>query len=158
MGHTEERTFIAIKPDAVIRGLTSTIIKRFEDKGYKIIGLKMLMVSKEQAAQHYAEHFGKPFYDRLIKYIQSGPIVAMVLQGYNVIKGARQLMGATDPAEAQVGTIRADFAQLKEYNSVHGSDCPESAEREIAIYFKPEELCTNWKNMTELVTEKEDLT
>ena len=158
MGHTEERTFIAIKPDAVIRGLTSAIIKRFEDKGYKIIGLKMLMVSKEQAAQHYAEHFGKPFYDRLIKYIQSGPIVAMVLQGYNVIKGARQLMGATDPAEAQVGTIRADFAQLKEYNSVHGSDCPESAAREIAIYFKPEELCTNWKNMTELVTEKEDLT
>lgn len=157
MGHTEERTFIAIKPDAVIRGLTSTIIKRFEDKGYKIIGLKMLMVSKEQAAQHYAEHFGKPFYNRLIKYIQSGPIVAMVLQGYNVIKGARQLMGATDPAEAQVGTIRADFAQLKEYNSVHGSDCPESAAREIAIYFKPEELCTNWKNMTELVTEKEDL-
>ena len=157
MGHTEERTFIAIKPDAVIRGLTSTILKRFEDKGYKIIGLKMLMVTKEQAAQHYAEHYGKPFYDRLIKYIQSGPIVAMVLQGYNVIKGARQLMGATDPAEAQVGTIRADFAQLKEYNSVHGSDSAESAAREIAIYFKPEELCTDWKNMTDLVPEREDL-
>ncbi len=157
MGHKEERTFIAIKPDAVLRGLTSTIIKRFEDKGYKIIGLKMLMVTPEQAAKHYAEHYGKPFYGQLIKYITSGPIVAMVLQGYNVIKGARQLMGATDPAEAQVGTIRADFAQLKEYNSVHGSDCAESAEREIAIYFTPDELCTDWKNMTEIVTEKEDL-
>ncbi len=157
MGHTEERTFVAIKPDAVIRGLTSVILKRFEDKGYKIIGLKMLMVTPEQAAKHYAEHYGKPFYDRLIRYITSGPIVAMVLQGYGVINGARQLMGATDPAEAQVGTIRADFAQLKEYNVVHGSDCVESAEREIAIYFKPEELCIDWKNMTELVTEKEDL-
>ncbi len=157
MMHNEERTFIAIKPDGVIRGLTSTIIKRFEDKGYKIIGLKMLMVTNEMAAKHYEEHYGKPFYNRLIKYITSGPIVAMVIQGYNVIKGARQLMGATDPADAQVGTIRADFAQLKEYNVVHGSDCAESAEREIAIYFKPEELCTEWKNMAEIVTEKEDL-
>ena len=157
MVHSEERTFIAIKPDGVIRGLTSTIIKRFEDKGYKIIGLKMLMVPPEMAAKHYEEHYGKPFYNRLIKYITSGPIVAMVIQGYNVIKGSRQLMGATEPAEAQVGTIRADFAQLKEYNVVHGSDSAESAEREIAIYFKPEELCTDWKNMAEIVTEKEDL-
>ena len=108
--HTEERTFIAVKPDGVQRGLIGEVIKRFEAKGFKVIGLKMLNVSSEQAAAHYAEHFGKPFYPRLIQYIQSGPIVAMVIQGYNAVAGARHLMGSTDPNQAEVGTIRADFA------------------------------------------------
>ena len=137
---TKERTFVAVKPDGVQRELVGEIIKRFETKGYKITALKMLQVTNEQAKAHYAEHEGKPFYPRLIRYIQSGPIVAMVVEGYNAVAGVRHLMGSTDPDKAEVGTIRADFAEVMEYNVVHGSDSPESAEREIAIYFKPEEL------------------
>ena len=154
--HTEERTFIAVKPDGVQRGLIGEILRRFETKGYKIIGLKMLQVTDAQAKAHYAEHEGKPFYPRLIRYIQSGPIVAIALQGYNVVAGARHLMGATDPNKAEVGTIRADFAQVMEYNIVHGSDSIESAERELAIYFKPEELIEGGKCMSELVVESLD--
>ena len=136
----EQRTFIAVKPDGVKRGLVGEIIKRFETKGFKLIGLKMLDVTPELAEQHYGEHKGKPFYPRLIEYIQSGPIVAMVWKGYDVILGARHLMGATKPLEAQVGTIRADFALVKEYNVVHGSDSVESAEREIKLWFKDDEI------------------
>lgn len=154
--HTEERTFIAVKPDAVQRGLIGEIIKRFETKGYKIIGLKMLQVSDEQAKAHYAEHEGKPFYPRLIRYIQSGPIVAMVVQGYGAVAGARHMMGCTDPLKADMGTIRADFAQVMEYNVVHGSDSIESAEREIAIYFNENELFPEGKCMSELVIESLD--
>ena len=154
--HTEQRTFIAVKPDGVRRGLVGEIIRRFEQKGYKLIAMKMLDVTREQAEKHYAEHKGKPFYERLIEYIQSGPIVAMVWKGYNVIAGSRQLMGVTNPQEAQVGTIRADFALVKEYNVVHGSDCPESAEREIAIYFADDEICDEYDNMAEIVIEKLD--
>lgn len=154
--HTEERTFIAVKPDAVQRGLIGEIVKRFETKGYKVIGLKMLRVSDEQAKAHYAEHEGKPFYPRLIRYIQSGPIVAMVIQGYGVVAGARHMMGCTDPNKADMGTIRADFAQVMEYNVVHGSDSPESAEREIAIYFNENELFPDGKCMSELVVESLD--
>lgn len=150
---SEQRTFIAVKPDGVKRGLTGEIIKRFENKGFKLIGLKMLNVAPELAEQHYAEHKGKPFYPRLIKYIQSGPVIAMVWKGHDVIAGARQLMGATSPLDAQVGTIRADFALVKEYNVVHGSDSAESAEREIALYFKTEELCDDYDNMAEKVIE-----
>lgn len=152
----EERTFIAVKPDGVKRGLVGEIIKRFEQKGFKLIGLKMLDVTPEMAEKHYGEHKGKPFYERLIEYIQSGPIVAMVWKGYDVIHGSRMIMGATKPNEAQAGTIRADFALVKEYNVVHGSDCPESAEREIAIYFKENELCDEYDNMAEIVIEKID--
>lgn len=154
--HTEERTFIAVKPDGVQRGLTGEIIKRFESKGYKVIGLKMLQVSDEQAKAHYAEHEGKPFYPRLIRYIKSGPIVAMVIQGYNAVAGARHLMGSTDPDKAEVGTIRADFAQVMEYNIVHGSDSVASAQREIAIYFNEDELLPGSKSMSELVIESLD--
>ena len=154
--HTEERTFIAVKPDAVQRGLIGEIVKRFETKGYKVIGLKMIRVSDEQAKAHYAEHEGKPFYPRLIRYIQSGPIVAMVIQGYGVVAGARHMMGCTDPNKADMGTIRADFAQVMEYNVVHGSDSPESAEREIAIYFNENELFPEAKCMSELVIESLD--
>ncbi len=154
--HTEERTFIAVKPDGVRRGLIGEVLRRFEAKGYKVIGLKMLQVTNEQAAAHYAEHEGKPFYPRLIRYIQSGPIVAIALKGYNVVAGARHMMGATDPDKAEVGTMRADFAQVKEYNIVHGSDSVESAERELAIYFRPEELFEGAKSMSELVVESLD--
>ena len=154
--HTEERTFVALKPDGVQRGLVGEVIKRFESKGYRIVGLKMIQVSPEQAKAHYAEHEGKPFYPRLIRYIQSGPIVGMVVEGYNAVDGVRHLMGATDPNKAEVGTIRADFAQVMEYNVVHGSDSVESAKREISIYFKEEELFSTAKSMSELVIESLD--
>ena len=153
----EERTFVAIKPDGVKRGIIGKIISRFEDKGFKIVGMKLLQVTPEMAAEHYAEHVGKPFYPRLIRYIQSGPVVAMVLEGYNAVQAARHLMGKTNPNEAEVGTIRSDFAMVMEYNVVHGSDSVESAKREIDIYFKPEELCENYKNMSELVVEDLDV-
>ncbi len=154
--HKEERTFVAVKPDGVRRGLVGEVLKRFETKGYKIIGLKMLQVSSELAAAHYAEHEGKPFYPRLLRYIQSGPVVAIALRGYNVVAGVRHLMGATDPNKAEVGTMRADFAQVMEYNIVHGSDSVESAERELALYFRPEELIEGAKSMAELVVESLD--
>lgn len=146
-----ERTFIAIKPDGVKRNLIGKIITRFEEKGYKIIGLKLLQATEEMAAKHYAEHYGKPFYPRLVRYITSGPIVAMVVEGINVIAESRKLMGKTRPEEAEVGTIRFDYALCQEYNIVHGSDSPKSAEREIAIYFKEEELCPNWSTMLEMI-------
>ena len=147
-----ERTFVAIKPEAVKRGLTGEIIKRFEAKGLKVVALKLINVSKEQAQAHYAEHEGKSFYDRLIRYIQSGPVVAMVLEGEDAVLAARHLMGKTKPNEAEVGTIRADFAQSMDYNAVHGSDGVESAKREISIYFSPEEIC-EYKNAFELSLE-----
>ena len=146
-----ERTFIAIKPDGVKRNLIGRIITRFEEKGYKIIGLKLLLPTEEMAAKHYEEHKGKPFYPRLIKYITSGPIVAMVVEGPNVIAEARRMMGSTKPEEAEAGTIRFEYAICQEYNIIHGSDCQASAEREIAIYFKEEELCPNWNTMLEMI-------
>ena len=146
-----ERTFIAIKPDGVKRNLIGKIVTRFEEKGYKLIGLKLLQATEEMAAQHYAEHYGKPFYPRLVSYITSGPIVAMVVEGPNVIAESRKLMGKTRPEEAEVGTIRFDYALSQEYNIIHGSDCTASAEREIAIYFKEEEICSNWTTMLEMI-------
>ena len=150
---TTERTFIAVKPDGVKRGLIGEILKRFETKGYRIIGLKMLQVSPEQAAAHYAEHVGKPFYDGLVKFITSAPIVAIALEGDDVVAQARRIMGATDPNKAEIGTIRADFGQAMNRNIVHGSDSVESAERELAVYFKPEELMTGAKNSFDYVIE-----
>jgi len=140
MAEKFERTFVALKPDAVSRGLVGEIISRFEKRGFKIIAMKLLHPTMAHAEQHYAEHVGKPFYNNLINFITEGPIVAMVLEGVNVIDIARKMMGATDPQQAAPGSIRFDFAQIKECNVVHGSDSPESAEREIAIYFKPEEI------------------
>ena len=148
----KEMTFIAIKPDAVQRALIGRIIARIEEKGYKIVALKMLQVTKEQAAAHYAEHVGKPFYPSLVKFIMSAPIVAMVVEGEDAILGMRQIMGKTNPSNADVGTIRGDFSPEMSYNVIHGSDGPESAEREIAIYFKTEEIC-EWKTMFEIVKE-----
>ena len=148
-----ERTFVAIKPDGVQRELVGEIIKRFERKGYKLAALKMIQVTDEQAKSHYAEHEGKPFYPGLIKYIQSGPIVAMVLEGVNAVAGVRHLMGATDPDKAEVGTIRADFAQVMGNNVVHGSDSVASAEREIKIYFNENEIFGNRKSGSQLAIE-----
>lgn len=149
-----ERTFIAIKPDGVKRNLIGRIITRFEEKGYKIIGLKLLQPTIELAEKHYEEHKGKPFYPRLIEYITSGPIVAMVIQGPNVIAESRRMMGSTKPEEAEAGTIRFEYAISKEYNIIHGSDSPQSAEREIKIYFKEEELCPNWTTMLEMIMDE----
>ena len=149
----KERTFIAIKPDGVKRGLMGEVIRRFELKGLKITGMKMLNVTDEQAKKHYGEHEGKPFYPGLISYIQSGPIVALVVEGENAIATCRQLMGKTNPNDADVGTIRADLSLIMSNNTVHGSDGPESAEREISIYFDESEICSNYKNMTELIAE-----
>lgn len=148
-----EKTFVAIKPDGVKRGLIGKIISRFEDKSYKIVAMKMMNVSAEIAAKHYEEHYGKPFYPKLINFITSGPIVAMVIEGRNAIKGVRHIVGATNPDEADVGSIRADFSSFSTTNLVHASDCPNSAQREINLYFKENEICNNYQNMFELVVE-----
>ena len=147
-----ERTFVALKPDAVQRGLIGKIITRFEEKGFKILALKKLEVTPEQAATHYAEHVGKPFYDGLIQFITSAPIVAMVVEGIDAIEEIRHIVGATNPDKADVGSIRADYSPLMKCNCIHASDSVASAEREMRIYFDVEkELCTNWKTMMEVV-------
>lgn len=148
-----ERTFVAIKPDGVKRGLIGKIIQRFEDKSYKVVALKLMNVTPQIAAKHYEEHFGKPFYQTLINFITSGPIVAMVIEGKNVIKGVRHIVGSTNPDEADVGSIRGDFSSYSTTNIIHASDCPESAERELHLYFKEDEICENYKTMFELVGE-----
>lgn len=135
-----ERTYAMIKPDGVQRNLVGEIVRRIEAKGYKIVAMKMLQLTKEMAEEHYREHVGKPFYPGLVSYITSGPVVAMVLEGKNVVKGMRTLMGATNPADALPGTIRGDFGLDVGRNVIHGADSVESAAREMAIYFKPEEL------------------
>ena len=153
---TEERTFVAIKPDGVKRGLIGKILERFENKGFKIVAMKLLQVTPEIAAKHYEEHQGKSFYNRLVHYITSGPIVAMVIEGYEAVESVRHMVGATSPLKADMGTIRADFAQVMEYNVVHASDSLESAKREICIYFKPEEIFDNWQSMLEMITYEEE--
>ena len=135
-----ENTLILLKPDAVDRGLCGEIIARFERRGLKILGMKMLKLSKEQAEIHYIEHLGKPFLPELIDFITSGPLVAMVLQGENAIKLARNMMGVTNPLDALPGTIRGDFSTSVRKNVIHGSDGPASAEREIKIYFAESEI------------------
>ena len=136
-----ERTFCLIKPNGVEKGIIGEILTIFEKKGYKIKALKMLNVTEEIAKKHYAEHEGKPFYPGLMEFITSGPVVAMILEGENVITELRRIMGSTDPNKAEIGTIRATYAQTTQRNIVHGSDSKESAEREIAIYFNESEIC-----------------
>jgi len=135
-----ERTFIAIKPDGVQRGLIGDIIQRFETKGFTLVGLKLMSVSSELAAQHYGEHKDKPFFPSLVECITSGPVLAMVWQGNGVIAIARKLIGATDPQNAEPGTIRGDYAIDIDRNIIHGSDGPETAQREIALWFQDDEL------------------
>ena len=129
------RTLILVKPDAFARNLTGEIIARFERKGLRIAALKHMTLDEATARQHYAEHDGKPFFGELVEFITSGPIVAMVLEGLEAVKGARQAIGATNPLEATTGSIRGDFAIEVGQNMVHGSDSPESAEREAALFF-----------------------
>jgi len=135
-----ERTFVMVKPDGVDKRLIGEVISRIERKGLKIAGLKMMKLSEEFAGQHYAEHVGKPFYPALIKFTVSGPIVAMVIEGPDVIHVMREMAGKTNPAEAAPGTIRKELAMYVTYNIVHCSDCKESADREINHFFKPEEI------------------
>lgn len=135
-----EQTFVMIKPDGVQRGLIGEIIGRFERKGLTLKAMKMITIQKTLAEQHYAEHKGKGFYDALISYITSGPVVAMVWEGGNAVEVARSLMGATDPVKSAPGTIRGDFGMFTGRNVIHGSDSPESARREIALFFNDYEL------------------
>lgn len=135
-----DRTFVLLKPDAVQRGLVGTIVARFESRGLKLVGLKMLCLSRGLAEAYYAEHEGKAFFEPLMSYIASGPVVAMVLEGDGAVSIVRKMMGATDAAKAEPGTIRGDLALTIGRNVIHGSDSPESAKREIGLFFKPEEL------------------
>ena len=130
-----DRTLILVKPDAFARGLTGEIIARFERKGLRIVALQLMTMSDDLARRHYAEHEGKPFFGELVEFITSGPLVAMVLEGESAIKAARQVIGATNPLQAAPGSIRGDLAIAVGQNMVHGSDSPESAERESALFF-----------------------
>ncbi|XP_077068549.1 nucleoside diphosphate kinase 3 isoform X1 [Siphateles boraxobius] len=137
---SNERTFIAVKPDGVQRRLVGEIIHRFERKGFKLVGMKLLQASEEQLRQHYRDLREKPFYSSLVKYMSSGPIVAMVWQGHEVVKTARKMLGETNPADSLPGTIRGDFCVEVSRNVVHGSDSVESAQREISLWFAHNEL------------------
>lgn len=141
-----EKTFVCIKPDGVQRGLIGEIVKRFEARGYIMCGGKFMQVSDELAAEHYKEHLGKPFYNGLVNYITSGPVFAMVWEGENVVKGVRQTVGSTNPVEAAPGTIRHDLAAKMDRNLIHASDAVPTAEREIALWFKQEEL-VEWEKI-----------
>lgn len=135
-----EKTLIILKPDALQRGLAGRILTRFEEKGFTVVALKAMQVSRALAEKHYAVHKGKPFYDRLIQYITSSPVVVMVLEAVGAIAVARKMMGATFGSKAEPGTIRGDFGLSNSFNLIHGSDSPEAAEFEIGLYFKPDEL------------------
>jgi nucleoside-diphosphate kinase len=137
-----ERTLILFKPDAVQRRLAGTLLTRLENKGLKIVGLKMLRVTKELSAKHYAEHVSKPFYPLLEAFITSGPVIALVAEGPSAVAVVRAMMGPTNGAQAAPGTIRGDFGLSRQMNLMHGSDSPEAAKKEIDVYFRPEELVT----------------
>ena len=142
---TIQRTFSIIKPDAVKKGHLGDIVTRFEQNGLKVVAMKMVHLSQTQAEEFYAEHKERPFYGELVSFMLSGPCVLQVLEGENAVTRNRELMGATNPNNAESGTIRYDFARPVEdlsANAVHGSDSPESAEREIAFFFQPEEIVT----------------
>jgi nucleoside-diphosphate kinase len=147
-----ERTFLMVKPDGVQRNLIGEIVSRFESKGYQLVGAKLMNISQELAEQHYGEHKERPFFGELVDFITSGPVFAMVWEGENVISTARLMMGATNPKESAPGTIRGDFAVTVGKNIIHGSDSPESAVREIGLFFNEAELTTydklmnNWIN------------
>lgn len=146
-----ERTFLMVKPDGVQRNLIGEIVSRFEKKGYQLVGGKLMVISQELAQNHYGEHKERPFFGELVDFITSGPVFAMVWEGENVIATARQMMGATNPKDAAPGTIRGDFGVTVGKNVIHGSDSPESAAREIGLFFKEEELVSYSKLMNEWV-------
>jgi len=135
-----ERTYLMVKPDGVQRSLVGEIVSRFEKRGFKLAGLKMLRISRALAEKHYGEHRDKPFFTPLVDYITSGPVVAMVIEGKDAVSAARDMMGATNPLKAAPGTIRGSYGIDIGRNIIHGSDSPESAAREIGLFFKEDEL------------------
>jgi len=137
-----EQTLIILKPDAVQRSLMGELLSRFERKGFRVLACKLIQMDRELAAQHYAEHQDRDFFPRLLDFITSGPVLVMVLEGLQAITTCRKMMGATNPHEAAVGTIRHDFAQFRSHNLVHGSDSSDSANREISLFFTPNEILT----------------
>ena len=145
MAENQERTFIAIKPDGVQRGLIGEIIKRFENKGFKLVGLKMTHPSQDLLKRHYDDLKNRPFFTSLVDYMHSGPVVAMVWEGKGAVKTGRVMLGETNPADSMLGTIRGDFCIQVGKNIIHGSDKVESAKQEISLWFKPEEL-VSWTN------------
>ena len=149
-----ERTYLMVKPDGVQRGLVGEIISRFERKGFKLLALKFFTPTRALLEEHYAEHKGKPFYEPLLEYMSMGPVVCMVWQGLNVVATCRNMMGATKPEKAAPGTIRADFCVESGRNVIHGSDSVESAEREIKLWFKPEEVQTYKRDVAKWLYEK----
>lgn len=146
-----EKTFLMVKPDGVQRSLIGEIVSRFEKKGFRLAGAKLMAVSQELAKEHYGEHKERPFFGELVDFITSGPVFAMVWEGENVIATARLMMGATNPKDAAAATIRGDFAVNVGKNVIHGSDSPASAEREIGLFFKEEELVEYSKLINEWV-------
>jgi nucleoside-diphosphate kinase len=137
-----EQTFLMVKPDGVKRGLVGNIISRMERKGLKLVAMKMMHINPELASRHYGEHKGKPFYDGLIEFITSAPVVAMIWEGDDAVEMARSMIGATDPRKAAPGSMRGDLAVFTGKNIVHGSDSVESAIREIGLFFSKEEYCS----------------
>lgn len=137
-----ERTLILFKPDCVQRRLVGRVLSRFEDKGFNVIAMKMMRVTPELSKQHYAEHVEKPFYPTLEQFITSGPIIAAVIEGLEAIRVVRDMLGATSGLKATAGTIRGDFSSSRQMNLVHASDGPDAAQREIGLYFTPDELCS----------------
>lgn len=138
-----ECTLVFLKPDAVNRRLVGDIISRFERKGFSIVGLKMLQLGEDFVRKHYAVHRGKPFYEPLVRYVTSGPVVAMVLEGKDAVAVVRRLMGETSGGQSPAGTVRGDLALSDRFNLIHGSDSPEAAQSEIKAFFKPEELLSH---------------
>jgi nucleoside-diphosphate kinase len=148
-----ERTFLAIKPDGVQRGLVGEIIGRFEAKGFKLVGMKLMTASRELAEQHYGVHKERPFFAGLVDFITSGPLVAMVWEGDGVVASARKLIGATNPLNSEPGTIRGDLAVNVGRNIIHGSDAVETAQQEISLWFKEEELSAWTPSLTPWIVE-----
>ncbi|ASK63339.1 nucleoside-diphosphate kinase [Virgibacillus phasianinus] len=146
-----EKTFLMVKPDGVQRNLVGEIVKRFESKGFKLIGAKLMVISDDLAKTHYGEHSERPFFGELVSFITSGPVFAMAFEGENVITTARDMMGKTNPLEAAPGTIRGDFGMTVGKNIIHGSDSAESAERELGLFFDEKELTTYSKQDSEWI-------
>ena len=150
---TTERTLVLVKPDAMQRGLAGEILRRIEQRGLHLVGLKLLRIDESLARRHYAEHEGKPFFPGLIEYITSAPVVAAVFEGPDAVRAVRATVGATNPVEAAPGSIRADFGLQKGRNLVHASDSPESGEREVALFFRPDELVSWERDVDRWITE-----
>ena len=153
MSTDKEKTLVLIKPDGVQRGLIGQVISKLELRGLKIVALKMLSINHELASRHYSEHIDRPFYKNLIEFIISSPVVATVFEGPDAVTLVRKTMGATNPLEASPGTIRGDMGITIDKNIIHGSDSIESADKEIALFFQPEEILTYQRNIDAWITE-----